>query len=352
MNSKLREAAKVVGSPSTSNEKIYLKMLDFVMKHGDSRNDRTGTGTISVFGAQSVYDLRNGFPILTTKFVPFKTLRIELDWFLKGLTNVRYLQERGCRIWDEWANENGDLGPVYGKMWREFPHPDGTTTDQISDVIRLLKIDPDTRRAIVSAWHPSLVPMVGSSTQENILNGLQALPPCHTMWQLHSSEIPAETMKEMVKKGIVGTPFLKRRLNDAEVNQVIRNRALPTRYLDLKLYQRSGDIFLGVPFNMASYALLQSAIAAYLNMIPRFFIHSFGDLHLYKNHFAQALEQLTREPLLAPTLALPDTEAVGSSDEVATWVDNYGIWKGWEEENAPILLNYNHHEAIRAPVAV
>ncbi len=230
----------------------YHELLRDVLENGESRNDRTGTGTLSVFGRQVRYDLRQGFPCLTTKKLHLRSIIHELLWFLKGDTNIAYLKEHGVRIWDEWADEAGNLGPVYGQQWRAWPKEDGTTIDQIARLIQDLKLNPTSRRHLVSAWN------VGKVDE-------MALPPCHLLFQFYVHDPESE------RPG-----------------------------LSCQLYQRSADLFLGVPFNIASYALFAMMIAQVLGYQAREFVHSFGDLHLYKNHIEQAKLQLKR-----PVRALP-----------------------------------------------
>lgn len=231
--------------------KQYLDLLDYVLKNGTTKEDRTGTGTISVFGYQMRFDLSNGFPLLTTKKLHLKSIIHELLWFLNGDTNVKYLQENGVRIWNEWADENGELGPVYGHQWRSWPDYNGNSIDQISNVINQIKNNPDSRRLIVSAWNVAEV--------ENM-----ALPPCHILFQFYVSN----------------------------------------GKLSLQLYQRSADIFLGVPFNIASYALLLMMVAQVTDLQVGEFIHTLGDAHIYKNHLEQVHEQLSRQPRALPTMKL------------------------------------------------
>ena len=232
----------------------YLDLLRDVLDNGTDRPDRTGTGTRSVFGRQSRYDLSKGFPLLTTKKLHIKSIVYELLWFLRGETNVRWLQERGVRIWDEWADENGDLGPVYGSQWRSWPDGRGGTIDQIANVVKSIKTKPDSRRHIVTAWNPAEVDDM-------------ALPPCHCLFQFYVAD----------------------------------------GKLSCQLYQRSADLFLGVPFNIASYALLTQMMAQVTGLEPGEFVHSFGDLHLYHTHFDQAQLQLTRSPRPLPRLTInPD----------------------------------------------
>ncbi len=261
----------------------YLALLQHISNNGNEKSDRTGTGTKSVFGYQMRFDLSKGFPLITTKKTHLKSIIYELLWFLKGDTNIKYLSEKGVRIWDEWADENGDLGPVYGKQWRSWQGADGKVVDQISDLIQQIKVNPDSRRLIVSAWN------VAELTDMKLM-------PCHCLFQFY------------VANG----------------------------KLNCQLYQRSADVFLGVPFNIASYALLTMMIAQVCGLEPGEFIHSFGDVHLYKNHFEQAALQLSRKPFALPQMKInPD-------------VKNIFDFKFGDFE----LLNYESHPAIKAPVAV
>ena len=244
--------------------KQYLDILNRILTEGVQKGDRTGTGTISIFGTQSRYNLDDGFPLLTTKKLYLKGIIYELLWFLKGSTNIHWLQENNVHIWDEWADENGELGPVYGHQWRSWPDYDGGTIDQIQQVVEQLKHNPDSRRIIVSAWNVAEV-------------GDMALPPCHTIFQFYSSPIEGKE---------------KRRLS-------------------LQLYQRSADTFLGVPFNIASYALLLQMMAQVTGMEAGDFIHTTGDTHLYLNHIEQAKLQLTREPRPLPVMKInPDVKSI------------------------------------------
>lgn len=261
----------------------YLELLHHVMTHGVEKDDRTGTGTVSVFGYQMRFDLANGFPLLTTKKLHLKSIVHELLWFLRGETNVAYLNKNGVSIWDEWADEKGDLGPVYGSQWRSWRTADGKTIDQISQVVEQLKKNPLSRRHIVSAWN------VGELDN-------MALPPCHAFFQFY----------------------------------VAQNR------LSCQLYQRSADIFLGIPFNIASYALLTLMVAQSCNLEPGEFIHTLGDAHLYLNHLDQAREQLSRKPRELPLMKL--------NPAVQNILD-YSFTDF-------TLENYNPYPAIRAPIAV
>ncbi|QEY17078.1 thymidylate synthase [Cellvibrio sp. KY-GH-1] len=246
--------------------KQYLELMRDVVENGIQRGDRTGTGTRSVFGRQLRFNLNDGFPLVTTKTVHLKSIIVELLWFLQGRTDVNWLQERGCSIWNEWATESGDLGPVYGKQWRSWACPDGSTIDQISQVIEQIKKNPYSRRLIVSAWNPADLPDESMSPQDNVKQGRMALAACHTLFQFYVAE----------------------------------------GKLSCQLYQRSADFFLGVPFNIASYALLTHMIAQQCDLGVGDFVHTFGDCHLYNNHITDDIvyEQLTRKPKNLPTLRI------------------------------------------------
>ena len=263
-------------------ERQYLDLLADILENGVQRGDRTGTGTLGVFGRQIRFDLARGFPLLTTKKLHLRSIIVELLWFLKGDTNIAYLKDHGVSIWDEWADANGDLGPVYGKQWRSWTAPDGRVIDQISAVVKSLKDNPNSRRHIVSAWNPADVDDM-------------ALPPCHCLFQFFVAE----------------------------------------GRLSCQLYQRSADVFLGVPFNIASYALLTMLMAQATGLEPGEFVHSFGDAHLYINHIDQAREQLSRQPLPFPTMDLAD-----KTDLFAFELADFQIH------------NYQAHPAIKAPIAV
>ncbi len=263
--------------------KTYLDLLRHVRHHGTRKDDRTGTGTLSVFGHQMRFDLGAGFPLLTTKKLHLKSIVHELIWFLRGESNVAYLRENGVSIWDEWADENGELGPVYGVQWRSWPAPDGTTIDQISEVIEAIRRDPNSRRLLVSAWNVAQIPHM-------------ALAPCHTLFQFYVAD----------------------------------------GRLSCQMYQRSADIFLGVPFNIASYALLTMMIAQVCDLQPGEFVHTLGDAHLYLNHLEQADLQLSREPLAPPRMVL-----------------NPAIRSVFDFEYDDFRLeDYHPHPHIAAPVAV
>jgi thymidylate synthase len=261
----------------------YLDLMDRILRTGTVKSDRTGTGTLSVFGHQMRFDLSEGFPLVTTKKVHTRSVIVELLWFLQGSTNVRWLQERGVSIWDEWADAEGELGPVYGHQWRSWPAPDGRHIDQIAAVVRSLRESPDSRRHIVSAWNVAEVADM-------------ALPPCHTMFQFYVAD----------------------------------------GRLSCQLYQRSADVFLGVPFNIASYALLTQMMAQVVGLVPGDFVHTLGDAHLYANHLDQARLQLTRTPRSLPSLAITP----GVTDIDAFSYEDFTV------------LGYDPYPAIKAPIAV
>ncbi len=263
--------------------KQYLDLMRHVLEHGTKKEDRTGTGTLSVFGYQMRFDLSEGFPMVTTKKLHLKSIVHELLWFLAGDTNIKYLKDNGVRIWDEWADENGNLGPVYGYQWRSWPTPEGGAIDQITNLVEMIKKNPDSRRLIVSAWNPSLIDQM-------------ALPPCHCLFQFYVAD----------------------------------------GKLSCQLYQRSADIFLGVPFNIASYSLLTLMIAQVCGLKPGEFVHTFGDAHLYTNHIEQAKEQLSRDPKPLPEMHLNPH------------VTNLFDFKFEDFE----LVGYESHPHIKAAVAV
>jgi thymidylate synthase len=274
----------------------YLDLLRNIRDKGSRKSDRTGTGTLSLFGYQMRFDLEEGFPAVTTKKLHFKSIIHELLWFLNGDTNIRYLNEHGVTIWNEWATAEGELGPVYGAQWRNWIAPDGRRIDQMAQLLDDLRERPYSRRHIVSAWNPALLPDESLSPRENAANGRQALPPCHTMFQFN--------------------------VNDDR--------------LSCQLYQRSADVFLGVPFNIASYALLTMMVAQVVGLRPGEFVHTFGDVHIYLNHLEQVETQLSRKPFPLPRMRInPDVDDL--------FAFRYGDFE---------LLDYQCHPAIRAPIAV
>lgn len=263
--------------------KQYLDLLRYIEDNGTFKSDRTGTGTKSVFGYQMRFDLNAGFPLLTTKKVHLKSIIYELLWFISGDTNIKYLKDHGVSIWDEWADENGDLGPVYGHQWRSWPNPDGGSIDQLSNVVNQIRTNPDSRRLIVCAWNPSEVDKM-------------ALPPCHSLFQFYVAD----------------------------------------GKLSCQLYQRSGDVFLGVPFNIASYALLTMMIAQCCGLKLGEFVHTLGDAHIYSNHFEQVKLQLSREPRELPRMLInPEKKDIFSFEYEDFTLEGYDPWP-----------------AIKAPVAV
>lgn len=282
--------------------KQYLDLVQHVLENGNQKGDRTGTGTKSVFGYQMRFDLAEGFPMVTTKKLHLKSIIHELLWFLKGDTNIKYLQENGVRIWDAWADEYGNLGPVYGHQWRNW---NSEEIDQIADLIQELKTNPNSRRMLVSAWNPSVLPDTSKSFSENVANNKAALPPCHAFFQFYVSSPDLSKGEEKGK-------------------------------LSCQLYQRSADIFLGVPFNIASYALFTMMIAQVCDLEVGEFIHTFGDAHIYNNHLEQLELQLSRKPKALPKMIL--NPAIKDIFEFT-----YDDFK---------LEGYEPHESIKGSVAV
>jgi thymidylate synthase len=276
--------------------RTYLKLLQDIQQHGTRKSDRTGTGTISLFGYQMRFRLSEGFPAVTTKKLHLHSIIHELLWFLRGDTHIGYLHDHGVTIWDEWATEEGDLGPVYGAQWRSWPMPDGRQIDQMAQLLHSLKARPHSRRHIVSAWNPALLPDESRSPKENAAAGLQALPPCHALFQFHVAD----------------------------------------GKLSCQLYQRSADAFLGVPFNIASYALLTMMIAQVTDLEPGDFIHTLGDAHIYINHLEQVQTQLSREPFALPRMELNPERR----DLFAFRYEDFA------------LKDYQYHPAIKAPIAI
>jgi len=276
--------------------KTYLQLLQDILDKGRRKEDRTGTGTISLFGYQIRFDLADGFPCMTTKKLHLRSIIHELLWFLKGDTNIAYLKDNGVSIWDEWADETGSLGPVYGAQWRDWQTPDGRHIDQVSLLLDDLRNKPHSRRHIISAWNPAVLPDESRSPQDNVRAGLQALPPCHMMFQFH------------VANG----------------------------KLSCQMYQRSADVFLGVPFNIASYALLTMMIAQVVDLEPGDFILSLGDAHIYMNHLEQVHTQLSRDTFQLPTMHI-------NPERKNLFEFNYGDFD---------LQNYQCHPGIKAPIAI
>lgn len=276
--------------------KAYLDLMQHVRDNGVEKSDRTGTGTRSIFGHQMRFDLAKGFPLVTTKKCHLKSIIHELLWFIKGDSNIAYLSENGVKIWDAWATDEGELGPVYGVQWRNWPSSNGETIDQLAQLIHDLKTNPDSRRHIITAWNPALLPDTSISPSENAKQGKQALPPCHTLFQFY----------------------------------VLNGK------LSCQLYQRSADIFLGVPFNIASYALFTMMIAQVCGLELGDFVHTFGDAHLYSNHMEQVDEQLSREPLALPTMKInPEIDSIFDFT-----FDDFE------------LAGYQSHAHIKAPISV
>lgn len=276
--------------------KEYLNLLEHIIKEGIIKKDRTGIGTKSIFGYQMRFNLTKGFPIITTKKIFFKSIVYELLWFLKGETNNNYLINNGVNIWTPWANKNGDLGPIYGKQWRFWETEKGEIIDQIKNTIDLIKLNPNSRRIIVNSWNPSVLPDETKSSEQNINNGKAVLPPCHTLFQFY-----------VVNKKI-----------------------------SCMVYQRSADVFLGLPFNIASYALLLHMVGKQCNLEIRELIWSGGDCHIYNNHYTQIKEQLSRNPLLLPKLYL-----------------NSKVKSIFDYKFCDIhLKNYKYHPQITAPIAI
>lgn len=274
----------------------YLDLLHQVRHHGTVKTDRTGTGTHAIFGHQMRFDLSEGFPLLTTKRLHLRSIIYELLWFLQGDTNIAYLQDNKVSIWDEWATEDGELGPVYGEQWRSWKGPNGEVIDQITQVIDAIKTQPDSRRLVVTAWNPAVLPDTSVSPRENAALGRQALPPCHCLFQFYVAD----------------------------------------GKLSCQLYQRSGDIFLGVPFNIASYSLLTLMVAQVCGLEPGDFVHTLGDAHLYSNHLEQADEQLKRTPGVLPRVRLnPEVKDIFA----------------FQFEDIEVL-GYEPQAHIKAPVAI
>ncbi len=276
--------------------RVYLDLLQTILDHGSQRDDRTGTGTLSIFGHQMRFDLSEGLPLVTTKKLHLRSIIHELLWFIRGDTNVRSLNDVGVSIWDEWAAEDGSLGPLYGAQWRSWPTADGRVIDQLTEVVEQLKQKPNSRRHVVSAWNPADLPDESISPQDNVAQGRMALAPCHCLFQFYVAD----------------------------------------GRLSCQLYQRSADCFLGVPFNIASYAMLTYMMAQVVGLKPGDYVHTFGDAHIYLNHIDQVKEQLSREPRPLPKLELnPDRKRLEDF-----------VYEDFE------LVGYDPHPAIKAPIAI
>lgn len=315
--------------------KQYHNLLKEIKDDGAFKGDRTGTGTQSIFGHQMKFDLRKGFPLVTTKKIHFKSIVHELIWLISGDTNIQYLKDNNVRIWDEWCNTDGELGNVYGKAWRDWVGDDGVSIDQIQGVIQRIKENPDCRRQIVSAWNPSWIPESGVSFDMNIANGKGALPPCHAFFQYYTVEMHPNDRLQEFKKAYSHKLF-EWDLRPSEYDGKMDELNFSTRYIDLQLYQRSADTFLGVPFNIASYALLLMMTGQEVNMIPRKFIHTFGDAHIYNNHTEQIDTLLSREFKTLPNMKLnPDVKRV-----VDFTYEDF------------TLENYDPHPAIKGTVSI
>ena len=313
--------------------KQYLDLLQYVLDHGTERQDRTGTGTVGVFGYQMRFPLSEGFPVLTTKKLHLRSIIYELLWFLRGDTNIKYLKDHGVSIWDEWADENGDLGPVYGSQWRSWPDGRGGTIDQIANVVRDIKENPMSRRLLVTAWNPAEIQDM-------------ALPPCHCLFQFYVE--PPTAVPQGVKGSEKGVKRSERTNASVDNDAIVPSLPLTPSHssslpknpakgrLSCQLYQRSADIFLGVPFNIASYALLTMMIAQVCDLEPGDFVHTLGDAHIYKNHLDQVHLQLTREPRPLPTMHI-------NADVKDLFAFQYEDFQ---------LENYNPHPHIKGEVSV
>ena len=314
----------------------YHSLLEKVLNTGNIREDRTGTGTRSIFGHQTRYDLGKGFPLLTTKKLHFKSIVIELLWFLKGDTNTKFLEENGVSIWREWEDESGDLGPVYGHQWRswETPWNYNQNIDQIEDLVHNLKTNPYSRRHVVTAWNPTVLPDKRLSPQENVKVGNQALPPCHCLFQFYVEDLSEEERKKLARDKWEHLSFHWERHSCETLDEM----GIPKYKLSCQLYQRSADIFLGVPYNIASYALLTHMVAQQCEMEVGDFIHTLGDAHLYSNHVEQATEQLKRNPYKYDLCHL----------QIGRKPDSIFDYR-FEDFT---LLNYQAYPHIKAPVAI
>jgi thymidylate synthase len=320
----------------------YHDLVSHVLNNGHRKTDRTGTGTISSFGGQLRFDLKKGFPLLTTKNTHFKSVAHELIWLISGDTNIKYLQDNGVRIWNEWADENGDLGPVYGEQWRNWKTYDGSTIDQLVNCQEMLRNNPDSRRILVNAWNVSYIDKM-------------ALPPCHMQFQFYGRELNEDEMYKKIEDYInlmvtnssnedyqwnseVEAGIIKNNITHIGLRETCHKLGLNTRALSCHMYQRSADLFLGVPFNIASYSLLTHMMAFVTGHDVEDYIHSFGDAHIYTNHIEQTKEMLSREHYTLPTIEFINTENIKNITD-------------FRFENIK-LNNYQSHPTIKAQVAV
>ena len=315
--------------------KQYLDLIKRVMHEGITKGDRTGTGTRSIFGHQMEFNLQEGFPLLTTKKIHFKSVVHELLWFLRGGTNTEYLNDNGVKIWDNWAKD-GNLGPVYGKQWRSWDVTTSSgpgTIDQVDELIYMLKNNPDSRRLIVSAWNPADLPDEKFSPQTNVTAGRMALAPCHLLFQFYT--VPM-SLQERIRYAKDQRGHILDVQGGKRVEDLLDILGVPTRAISLQMYQRSADIFLGVPFNIASYSLLLMMVAQVVNMVPYKFVHTLGDAHIYSDHKQQTMQQVLRTPKTLPRLKI--------------YPEIYDIDKFKYEHFK--LEGYNPHEHISGSISV
>lgn len=331
-------------------EHDYINLIAHIMDQGEDKGDRTGTGVRSVFGRQIRHDMRGGFPLLTSKKVNFNAIVHELFWFLNGDTNITYLQDNNVKIWNEWVGKDNTVGAMYGAQWRDF-----NGTDQIEWLVNELKNNPESRRMVVSAWNPTVLPDTNYTPSENVDMGRAALAACHTMFQLYTSPISTTERckmllrhtallaeEDLTQDHLVANTVASRYLTGTEVNVGVLHSwfnafGIPKYYLDLQMYQRSADMFLGVPFNIASYALLLEVLAKHCNMVARDYVHTFGDAHVYSNHKEQVNEQLQRANKL---FKLPTVEIKKTNEQTLFTPDDI------------VLHDYQCHPYIKAPIAV
>lgn len=327
-------------SSLTTYDDVYRRTVQAVLNYGRPKGDRTNTGTLSVPPLDAHFNLLGGYPLIGLKFTSFRVVLHELLWFLDGDTNVNTLKNKKVNIWNEWADTNGDLGPIYGQQWRSWPCPDGRIIDQIHELIDSLLVKPESRRMIVSAWNPADLPAEEISPQDNVALGLQALAPCHVLFQAHSLEA---TVGERLQWAYNQNPDrwgdeYHAEEKSANLAEKLDAYEIPDRGLGIQIYQRSADLFLGVPYNWASYSLLTYLLAAITDHIPMFMHWNGGDIHLYKNHLEQVEELLQREPL--PSASLRLHRPVSNLDDLL------------KLDVEDFELQYQHHPSIKAPVAV